>query len=218
LAFADAGNFLNSPDVYMEKIAVGGGLPAGVIKLDRDPKDNIAALAQAKNCEAADIVACILDRPRHAEIIAGVREAGARICLIPDGDVAGVIATATADTGVDVYIGTGGAPEGVLAAAALRCIGGQMEGRLVFRNDEERGRAEAMGIEDPGRIYALEDLARGNVIFAATGVTDGSMLSGVHRHGDVATTETIVMRSSSGTVRWIKTRHDFDRRAVKGAA
>ena len=218
LAFADAGNFLNSPDVYMEKIAVGGGLPAGVIGLDRAPQENIAALAEAKGCEAADIVACILDRPRHAEIIAGVREAGARIYLIPDGDVAGVIATATADTGVDVYIGTGGAPEGVLAAAALRCIGGQMEGRLVFRNDEERGRAEAMGIENLERVYALEDLAHGNVIFAATGVTDGSMLSGVHRHGEIATTETVVMHSSSGTVRWIKTRHDFDRRAEKGAA
>jgi fructose-1,6-bisphosphatase II / sedoheptulose-1,7-bisphosphatase len=218
LAFADAGQFLNSPDVYMEKIAVGGGLPDGVIALDRTPQENIAALAAAKGCELADIVACILDRPRHAEIIAGVREAGARIRLIPDGDVAGVIATATADTGIDVYIGTGGAPEGVLAAAALRCIGGQMEGRLVFRNDEERGRAEAMGIDDFERVYALEDLARGNVIFAATGVTDGSMLSGVHREGGVATTETVVMRSSSGTVRWIKTRHDFDHKAEKDPA
>ena len=218
LAFADAGNFLNSPDVYMEKIAVGGGLPDGVIALDRSPQENIAALAKAKRCQPTDIVACVLDRPRHAEIIAGVREAGARVCLIPDGDVAGVIATATAETGIDVYIGTGGAPEGVLAAAALRCIGGQMEGRLVFRNDEERGRAEAMGIEDFERVYGLEDLARGNVIFAATGVTDGSMLSGVHRQSGVATTETIVMRSSSGTVRWIKTRHDFGRKAEKDAA
>ncbi len=218
LAFADAGKFLNSPDVYMEKIAVGGGLPDGVIALDRSPQDNVAALAKAKGCPPADVVACVLDRPRHAEIIAGVREAGARVCLIPDGDVAGVIATSTDDTGIDIYIGTGGAPEGVLAAAALRCIGGQMEGRLVFRNDEERGRAEAMGIEDLGRVYALEDLASGNVIFAATGVTDGSMLSGVHRDGTIATTETIVMRSSSGTVRWIKARHDFDHRAEKDAA
>ncbi len=217
LAFADAGNFLNSPDVYMEKIAVGGGLPDGVVALDRTPQRNMAALAEAKGCEPADIVACILDRPRHAEIIAGVRDAGARICLIGDGDVAGVIATANADTGIDIYMGTGGAPEGVLAAAALRCIGGQMEGRLVFRNDEERGRAAAMGIEDLERVYALEDMARGNVIFAASGVTDGSMLSGVHRHRGGASTETVVMRSSSGTVRWIKTRHDFDRKPGKDA-
>ena len=217
LAFADAGNFLNSPDVYMEKIAVGGGLPDGVVALDRTPQQNMAALAEAKGCETADIVACILDRPRHAEIIAGVRDAGSRICLIGDGDVAGVIATANADTGIDIYMGTGGAPEGVLAAAALRCIGGQMEGRLVFRNDEERGRAAAMGIDDFERVYALEDMARGNVIFAASGVTDGSMLSGVHRHGGGASTETVVMRSSSGTVRWIKTRHDFDRKSGKDA-
>ena len=217
LAFADAGNFLNSPDVYMEKIAVGGGLPDGIVGLDRTPQQNMAALAKAKGCEAADIVACILDRPRHAEIIAGVRDAGARICLIGDGDVAGVIATASPETGIDIYMGTGGAPEGVLAAAALRCIGGQMEGRLVFRNDEERERATAMGIDDFERVYALEDMARGNVIFAASGVTDGSMLSGVHRHDGGASTETVVMRSSSGTVRWIKTRHDFDRKVVKDA-
>ncbi|MBM3516896.1 MAG: class II fructose-bisphosphatase [Alphaproteobacteria bacterium] len=207
VAFADAGQFLNAPDVYMDKIAVGGGLAPDVVDLDRKAQDNVRSLARAKGCAVGDLVACILDRPRHAELIAAVRDAGARICLIPDGDVAGVIATATPETGMDIYMGIGGAPEGVLAAAALRSIGGQMQGRLVFRNDEERARAARLGISDLNRKYKLEDLAGGNVIFAATGVTDGTMLAGVKRAAGAAVTESIVMRSSSGTVRWIRTRH-----------
>jgi fructose-1,6-bisphosphatase II / sedoheptulose-1,7-bisphosphatase len=214
VAFAAEGCLLNSPDVYMEKIAVGGGLPEGIVDLDTPPEKVIRELAKAKKREAADIVACILDRPRHADLIAAVRKAGARIRLIPDGDVAGVIATATPETGIDVYFGVGGAPEGVLAAAALQCIGGQMQGRLVFRTDDERGRAARIGITDFKRKYDLDDLANGDVIFAATGVTDGSMLRGVHKYPGGCTTDTIIMRSSSGTVRWIRARHDFARRAA----
>ena len=212
LALAAEGCFLNSPDVYMEKIAVGSGLPKGVIDLDTPPETVIKDLAKALKREPSDVVACILDRPRHADLIAAVRNTGARIQLIGDGDVAGVIATSTPETGIDVYMGIGGAPEGVLAAAALQCIGGQMQGRLVFRNDDERGRAAKLGITDFDRKYDLDDLAHGDVIFAATGVTDGSMLAGVHKFPGGATTETILMRSLSGTVRWIKTRHDFVRR------
>jgi len=208
IAIAEAGNFLHSPDVYMDKIAIGGGYPAGVVDLDMDPGEAVRALAKAKGVDVSEITACVLDRPRHAEIIAKVREAGSRIHLIGDGDVAGVIATTEADTGVDIYMGQGGAPEGVLAAAALRCIGGQMQGRLVFRNDDERGRAERAGIADLNRKYGLEELAAGDVIFAATGVTDGSMLSGIKRlQGGAIETHTVVMRSSTGTVRWIKARH-----------
>ncbi len=207
IALADHGNFLNAPDVYMDKIAIGGGYPAGIIDLDRDPVDNVKALAKHKGVGIEDITACVLDRPRHAELIAKLRAAGVRIYLIPDGDVAGVIATADPDTGVDIYIGSGGAPEGVLAAAALRCIGGQMQGRLLFRNDDERGRAKKVGITDLNKKYDLLDLARGNVIFAATGVTSGSMLEGVRHTGGVTTTHSIVMRSKSGTVRWVKARH-----------
>ena len=211
LALAAEGCFLNSPDVYMEKIAVGGGLPKDIIDLDTPAATVISDLAKALKREPTDIVACILDRPRHADLIAAVREAGARIQLIPDGDVAGVIATSTPETGIDVYMGIGGAPEGVLAAAALQCIGGQMQGRLVFRNDDERGRAAKLGITDFDRKYDLDDLAHGDVIFSATGVTDGSMLAGVHKFAGGATTETVLMRSRSGTVRWIKARHDFAR-------
>ncbi len=211
IALAAEGGFLNSPDVYMNKIAVGGGLPPGVIDLDASPGDNIRRLAEAKDCEPANLVVCILDRPRHAELIAAVREAGARINLISDGDVAGVIATATPNTGIDMYMGSGGAPEGVLAAAALRCIGGQMEGRLLFRNEDERNRARRLGIDDFDRKYALEDMAGGDVMFAATGVTDGSMLEGVRRFAGGARTHSIVMRSKTGTVRWIAARHDFVR-------
>jgi fructose-1,6-bisphosphatase II / sedoheptulose-1,7-bisphosphatase len=207
IAFATEGGLLNAPDVYMDKIAVGGGLPNGVIDLDADPGENIRELAKAKSCETRDIVACILSRPRHEEMIAKVREAGASIRLIPDGDVAGVIATATPMTGIDIYMGTGGAPEGVLAAAALRSTGGQMQGRLVFRNDDERTRAHRVGIEDLSAKYNLDQLASGDVIFTATGVTDGWMLEGVHRDGDAVTTHSLVMRSKTGTVRWIKARH-----------
>ncbi|MEE3048554.1 MAG: class II fructose-bisphosphatase, partial [Pseudomonadota bacterium] len=176
MAMANEGGFLNAPDVYMDKIAVGGGLPADVVDIDKDPEANLRSLAAAKNCEVADLVACILDRPRHADLIAAVRAAGARIMLISDGDVSGVIATSQAASGVDIYLGSGGAPEGVLAAAALRAIGGQMQGRLIFRNDDERARAAKWGIEDQDRKYGLHDLASGDVMFAATGVTNGTML------------------------------------------
>ncbi|NQV79399.1 MAG: class II fructose-bisphosphatase [Alphaproteobacteria bacterium] len=215
IAMAEAGGFLHAPDVYMEKIAVGGGLPPGVIDLDRTTAQNMQALADAKGVSPSDLMACVLDRPRHAKIIEDIRSTGARIKLIPDGDVAGVIATAEQGTGIDIYMGTGGAPEGVLAAAALTCIGGQMECRLVFRNDDERARAAKAGIEDLRRKYALSDLARGDVLFAATGVTDGSMLQGVKRYPGYVTTESIVMRARTGTVRWIRANHEVDR-ALKG--
>jgi fructose-1,6-bisphosphatase II / sedoheptulose-1,7-bisphosphatase len=209
VAMAEAGGFLNAPDVYMDKIAVGGGLPANLVDLDASPAENLKALAKAKDVDVADIVACILDRPRHAELIAKVREAGARIMLISDGDVSGVIATSSPDSGVDIYIGSGGAPEGVLAAAALRCIGGQIQGRLLFRNDDERGRAKRMGVTDLNRKYSTTDLAKGDVMFAATGVTDGSMLKGVRRFHGGASTHSIVMRSKTGTVRTIEAKHNY---------
>ena len=212
LAMADHGGFLNAPDVYMDKIAVGGGLPEGIVDLDEAPAANLKNLAQAKSCEMADLVVCILDRPRHAELIAKVREAGARIMLIGDGDVAGVMATSEPQTGIDIYMGSGGAPEGVLAAAALRCIGGQMQGRLLFRNDDERGRAHRLGITDLNRKYGLLDLAHGDVMFAATGVTNGSMLKGVRRFHGGAHTHSVVMRSKTGTVRYVEARHDFTRK------
>ena len=207
VALAEGGTLLHAPDVYMDKIAIGGGLPEGVVDLDRDPADNVRALAEAKGVDISQIAACVLDRPRHAEIITGLRESGAQVHLIPDGDIAGVIATTDPATGIDIYIGQGGAPEGVLAAAALRCIGGQMQARLIFRNDEERGRAERIGITDLDRKYDMMDLAGGDVMFAATGVTDGSMLKGIHRVGDTLTTDTVVMRSATKTVRWIHAQH-----------
>ena len=212
IAMAEEGGFLHSPDVYMDKIAVGPELPPGVVDLDQKPDVNLKALAKAKKVEVGDLVACILDRPRHEELIRRVREAGARIMLISDGDVSGVIATAQPEAGVDIYIGSGGAPEGVLAAAALRCIGGQMQGRLVFRNDAERGRAERCGIKDLNRKYGLEDLAHGDVMFAATGVTNGAMLKGVRRFSGGAYTHSMVMRSKSGTVRYIEAYHNIDRK------
>jgi fructose-1,6-bisphosphatase II / sedoheptulose-1,7-bisphosphatase len=212
IAMAEAGGFLNAPDVYMDKIAVGANLPEGVIEIDETPGTNLRNLAKAKSCEVSDLVVCILDRPRHAELIAKVREAGARIMLIGDGDVSGVIATSRPGSGVDIYIGSGGAPEGVLAAAALRCIGGQMQGRLIFRNDDERGRATRIGITDFDRKYGLLDLAKGDVMFAATGVTDGTMLKGVRRFAGGALTHSMVMRSKSGTVRFIEAHHDFTRK------
>src|SRR5215468_8341823 len=210
IAMAEAGGFLNAPDVYMEKIAVGGGLPEGVVDIDETPAKNLRALAKAKGAEVADLVVCILDRPRHAELIARVREAGARIMLISDGDVSGVIATSRPDSGVDMYLGSGGAPEGVLAAAALRCIGGQMQGRLLFRNDAERQRAERWGISDLSRKYSMTDLARGDdMMFAATGLTDGTMVRGVRRFHGGAITHSMIMRSKSGTVRLIEAHHNF---------
>ncbi|QEX22623.1 fructose-1,6-bisphosphatase [Hypericibacter adhaerens] len=209
IAMAEAGGFLNAPDVYMDKIAVGGGLPTGVVDLDASPSENLKNLAKAKKVEVSDIVACILDRPRHADLIAKVRGAGARILLISDGDVSGVIATSRPDSGIDIYLGSGGAPEGVLAAAALRCIGGQMQGRLLFRNDDERGRAHKLGVNDLDRKYDLLDLASGDVMFAATGVTDGTMLRGVRRFHGGATTHSMVMRSKTATVRLIEASHHF---------
>ncbi len=209
VAMAEAGGFLNAPDVYMDKIAVGPGLPDHLVDLDAGPEENLKQLAKAKGMDIPDLVACILDRPRHTELISRVRAAGARIMLISDGDVSGVISTARPDSGVDIYLGSGGAPEGVLAAAALRCIGGQMQGRLLFRNDDERGRARRLGITDLSRKYGLWELAKGDVMFAATGVTDGTMLRGVRRSANLATTHSMVMRSKSGTVRVIEAQHNW---------
>ena len=210
IAMAEEGGFLNAPDVYMDKIAVGAGLPEGVVDLDATPEDNLRNLAKAKAVDVVDLVACILDRPRHGELIARVRAAGARIMLISDGDVSGVIATSRPDSGIDIYLGSGGAPEGVLAAAALRCIGGQMQGRLLFRNDAERQRAERWGISDLSRKYSMTDLARGDdVMFAATGLTDGTMVRGVRRFHGGAITHSMIMRSKSGTVRLIEAHHNF---------
>ena len=207
MAMAEPGTMLHAPDTYMDKIAIGGGFKEGLIDLDAEPGDNINALAKAKGVKPDDISVCIMDRPRHEELIAKVRKAGASVRLITDGDVAGVIATTDGSTGIDMYIGQGGAPEGVLAAAALRCIGGQMQARLIFKKDDEKRRAEKIGIKDFNRKYAMTDLVSGDVVFSATGVTDGSMLAGVHRDGDYVTTESVVMRSATGTVRWIKARH-----------
>jgi fructose-1,6-bisphosphatase II / sedoheptulose-1,7-bisphosphatase len=215
LAIAEQGCLLHAPDTYMEKIAIGPGYPEGTIDLAKSPADNIRAIAGAKGVEPGDLTACVLDRPRHEEIVRQLRELGCGIKLIPDGDVAGVIATTDPDTGIDVYMGTGGAPEGVLAAAALRCVGGQMQGRLVFRNDDEVARAHRWGVEDLERIYSLEDMAKGDCIFAATGVTDGSLLKGVHRGRGCTTTESIVMRASTGTVRRVSTEyHDLAHRGL----
>lgn len=213
IAIAEKGSLLNAPDIYMDKIAVGPGYDEGIVDLEAAPADNIANLAKAKGVPVSEITACILDRPRHARLIEAVRATGAAIRLIGDGDVAGVIHTTDPDeTGIDIYMGTGGAPEGVLAAAALRCIGGQMQGRLLINTDEKLARARKMGIEDPDKVYRTEDMARGDVLFAATGVTDGNMLSGVKFARDFTQTHTIVMRSSSGTVREIKARHqDLDK-------
>ena len=211
IAMAESGNFLNAPDVYMDKIAVGPDVPKGVVDLDNSPEDNLKNLAEAKKCDVEDLVICILDRPRHGDLISKVRAAGARIMLITDGDVSGVIATSQPESGVSMYIGSGGAPEGVLAAAALRCIGGQMQGRLLFRNDDEVARARKWGIDDLDRKYGLLDLAEGNVMFAATGVTSGAMLQGVRRFHSGAITHSMVMRSKSGTVRYVEAHHRFEK-------
>ncbi len=206
LAISERGGLLHAPDMYMDKIAIGPGYADGVVHLDKPAGQNIIDLAKAKGVPVAEITACILDRPRHAELIKAVREAGAAVRLIPDGDIAGVIWTTDArETGIDIYMGSGGAPEGVLAAAALRCIGGQIQGRLMASNNDERMRAEKMGIADINKIFTLEDMASADVIFSATGVTDGSLLDGVRFRGDFAETETVVMRSKTGTVRRIKT-------------
>ncbi len=215
IAMAEAGGFLNAPDVYMDKIAVGGGLPDHLVDIDATPNDNLKALAKATKTEISDLVVCILDRPRHTELIKKVREAGARIMLISDGDVSGVIATALPGSGVDMYIGSGGAPEGVLAAAALRCIGGQFQGRLLFRNDDDKGRAHRLGIKDLNRKYDLLELAKGDVMFAATGVTDGSLLRGVRRWSGGASTHSIIMRSKTGTVRKIEATHNLNRKPME---
>jgi fructose-1,6-bisphosphatase II / sedoheptulose-1,7-bisphosphatase len=207
LAIAEEGCLLNAPDVYMEKLAVGPGYPEGVIDLARSPSDNVRAVAAAKGVEPSDIIVCVLDRPRHSSLIAELRALGCGIQLIPDGDVAGVIAVTDPDTTIDLYMGLGGAPEGVLAAAALRCVGGQFQGRLVFRNDAERARAARWGVQDLDRIYSLNELAGGDVIFAATGVTDGTLLKGVKRRRDSITTESVVMRASTRTVRWVRGEH-----------
>lgn len=212
LALAEEGGLLHSPDVYMDKIAVGGGLPDGVVDLDESPATNLKNLAEARRRDISELVVLILNRPRHEELIAKTREAGARIRLIQDGDIAGVIATTRAETGIDVYAGIGGAPEGVLAAAALQCIGGQMQGRLVFRNDDEKERARRMGVEDLDRKYDLGDLARGDIVFCATGVTDGWMLDGVHWAQDRLRTTSLVMRSVTGTVRVVRAEHDVTRK------
>jgi fructose-1,6-bisphosphatase II / sedoheptulose-1,7-bisphosphatase len=194
--------------VYMEKIAVGPGYPKDIVNLDKTTRENVEAVAKAKGVAPDALIICVLDRPRHEKLIAELRAIGCGIMLIPDGDVAGVIATTNPDTNVDIYMGSGGAPEGVLAAAALRCVGGQFKGRLLFRNDDERLRARKWGIEDLDKIYDLTELAKGDCIFAATGVTDGSLLDGVKtlRDGRI-TTESVVMRASSGTVRWVKSEH-----------
>ena len=208
LAISEEGGLLNAPDVYMEKLAVGPGYPENIIDLNKSPSENVKAVAAHKGVEPGEIIVCVLDRPRHEKLIAELRAIGCGIMLIPDGDVAGVIATTNPETTIDIYMGSGGAPEGVLACAALRCVGGQFKGRLLFRNDDERGRAHKWGITDLDKVYDLKELAIGDCIFAATGVTDGSLLAGVKRlPGGKMTTESVVMRASSGTVRWVKGEH-----------
>jgi fructose-1,6-bisphosphatase II / sedoheptulose-1,7-bisphosphatase len=208
MSMAEGGTLLNAPDVYMEKIAIGPGYAKGVIDLDAPAEQNIRNLAKAKGVAPADITALVMDRPRHADLIAAIRKTGASVALITDGDVAGVIHTTDPDnTGIDIYIGVGGAPEGVLAASALRCIGGQMQCRLVLDTEEKRERSLKMGIKDPRKKYEIEDMVKGDCLFAATGVTDGSMLRGVKFRGEVIETETVVMRSVTGTVRWIRAEH-----------
>lgn len=213
MAMADKDGFLHAPDTYMQKIAVGPGVPESVLDLDAPIGDVLKKVAKAKGGLVEDLLVCILDRERHSDIIKGVREAGARITLIGDGDVSAVIATTEAETGIDLYVGTGGAPEGVLAAAALQCVGGSMLGRLVFRNDDERARADKWGITDYDKIYTTNQLAKpDNVMFAATGVTTGTMLPGVRRYAGGAITHSIVMRSKSGTTRHIRSTHNFMRK------
>jgi fructose-1,6-bisphosphatase II / sedoheptulose-1,7-bisphosphatase len=208
LAMAEGGTLLHAPDIYMDKIAIGPGYPKGVVDLDAPAEENILNLAKAKGVKPNAITAMLLDRPRHEKAIAGIRKAGASVSLIPDGDVAGVIHTADPEkSGIDIFLGIGGAPEGVLAAAALRCIGGQMQCRLMIDDDETRKRAAKMGIDDPKRKYQIEDLVRGDCLFAATGVTGGRMLDAVKFGDGIIWTQTVVMRSITGTVRWITAEH-----------
>jgi fructose-1,6-bisphosphatase II / sedoheptulose-1,7-bisphosphatase len=208
LAIAEEGCLLNAPDTYMDKLAIGPGYARGLVSLDKSPTENVKALAGAKGVEPGEITVLVLDRPRHAAMIAELRSIGCAVHLIPDGDVAGVISVTNPDSTIDMYMGQGGAPEGVLAAAALACVGGQFQGRLVFRNDDEKARAAKWGVTDLDRIYELEDLVKGDAIFAAAGVTDGSLLQGVRRRKNgVLTTESVVMRASSGTIRWVKGEH-----------
>ena len=209
VALAERGNFLHAPDIYMDKIAVGPGLPEGIVDLDASVGENLRALARAKGRSVNDIVVCMLERDRHAHLMEGCRSAGARIMLLGDGDVAGVIAAAMPEGGVDIYMGSGGAPEGVLAAAALRCIGGQMQGRLLYEDEAQRQRARDMGVNDPDHKYGVSEMAKGDVMFAATGVTSGALLKGVRRFGTGAYTHSMVMRSKSGTVRYIEANHNF---------
>ena len=211
MAMAEPGTLLNAPDTYMDKVAIGGGYPEGIIDLDAEPAENILSLAKAKGVHPREITCCIMDRPRHEKHIASVRSVGASVHLITDGDVAGVIATSDPATGIDIYIGRGGAPEGVLAASALRCVGGQFQARLFFKSDDEKKRAAKLGITNFDRKYTLKELASGDVIFAATGVTNGTMLQGVRRTQDFIFTHSVVMRSSSGTVRWVTARHSRKR-------
>jgi fructose-1,6-bisphosphatase II / sedoheptulose-1,7-bisphosphatase len=206
LAIAPRGGLLYAPDTYMDKLAIGPGYPDGVVDLHATPAENVAELAKAKDVDISQITACVLDRTRHADIIESLRSAGVRIKLITDGDVAGVIATTDPSTGVDIYMGQGGAPEGVLAAAALKCVGGQMQGQLVFRNDEERARAARTGITDFDRTYKLNELASGETVFCASGVTDGDLLGGVKITGGIVQTETLVMTSADGMVRRVVSR------------
>ncbi|MFZ4066654.1 MAG: class II fructose-bisphosphatase [Phenylobacterium sp.] len=206
MAWAPKGTLLNAPDTYMDKIACGPGFPAGVIDLDRSPAENVRALAAAKGVPAEEITVCVLDRPRHAEIIASIRSVGARVSLITDGDVAGVMHTADPATGIDLYVGQGGAPEGVLACAALKCVGGQFQGRLVFRNADEKERARRVGITDFDKKYDLHEMVRADAIFAATGVTKGALLDGVRREGGQILTHSLVMVSSTQTVREVRLR------------
>src|SRR6476620_2389498 len=207
IAMANGGTLLHAPDCYMDKIAIGSGYPKGTIDLDASPEDNIMSLAKAKGVKPSELTAILLDRPRHADMIAAIRKTGAAVSLITDGDVAGVIHTAEPKTGIDIYLGIGGAPEGVLAAAALRCIGGQMQCRLVVDTDEKRERVAKMGIKDPRKKYQIEDMVRGDCLFAATGITDGRMLQGVRFGNGIVETQTVVMRSVTGTVRWIRAEH-----------
>jgi fructose-1,6-bisphosphatase II / sedoheptulose-1,7-bisphosphatase len=210
ISLAESGNFLHAPDCYMDKIAVGGGLPPDVVNLDAPVQENLRNLALAKKIDVSELVLCTLDRDRHAEIIAGCRQLGVRCILISDGDVAGVIAAGLPESDIDIFWGIGGAPEGVIAAAALRCVGGQMQGRLKLEDEAQTDRARAMGITDPTRIYRIEEMAKGDVMFAGTGVTTGPMLRGVHRYAKGAITHSIVMRSKSGTIRYIEAHHNFE--------
>ena len=210
IAMGPRGTMLHAPDTYMEKLAIGPGLPEGVVSMGMCPSERVAALAAAKSCSTEDITVCVLERPRHEDMIADIRTTGAAVRLITDGDVAAVIHCAEPNTGIDMYMGAGGAPEGVLAAAALKCMGGQILGRLRFRNDAEKERARKAGIEDLDRVYSRDEMVQGDVIFAATGVTDGSMLPGIRREPGWLTAETILMRSKTGSMRRMTYRHPVE--------